>query len=201
MINSQLSMKDHVQKVCKTSYYHLRQLRSIRGSLSADSCSALVRAFISSRLDYCNSLLTGIEKSQVNKLQSVLWVAARLMMRKGKFEPISNDIRNKLLWLPIQQRIRFKIGVLVYRCLPGTAPSYLSEMLSAAADVAGRRTLRSAAHGDLIVPRSRTVRFGSRMFAVSSPTFWNSLTSELKNSNLTESAFKKQLKTFLFRTV
>ena len=98
--SSQLSMKDHVQKVCKTCYHHLRQLRSIRGSLSADSCSALVRAFISSRLDYCNSLLTGIDKSQLNKLQTILRVAARLVMRKGKFEPISNDIRDKLHWFP-----------------------------------------------------------------------------------------------------
>ena len=106
-----------------------------------------------------------------------------------------------ITWLPIQQRIKFKIGVLVYRCLRGTAPPYLSEMLSAAADIAGRRSLRSAAHGDLVVPRSRTVRFGSRMFAVSGPTFWNSLTNELKSSSLTEPAFKKQLKTFLFRTV
>ena len=167
----------------------------------ADSCSALVRAFISSRLDYCNSLLTGIDKSQVNKLQSILRVAARLVMRKGKFESISSDIRDKLHWLPIQQRIKFKIGVLVYRCLRGTAPPYLSEMLSAAADIAGRRSLRSAAHGDHVVPRSRTVRFGSRMFAVSGPTFWNSLTNELKSSSLTEPAFKKQLKTFLFRIV
>ena len=133
-------MKDHVQKVCKTCYYHLCQLRSIRGSLSADSCSALVRA-LSSRLDYCNSLLTGIDKSQVNKLQSNLRVAAHLVMRKGKFESISSDIRDKFHWLPIQQRIKFKIGVLVYRCLRGTAPPYLSEMLSAAADIAGRRSL------------------------------------------------------------
>ena len=126
VIDSQLSMKDHVQKVCKTSYYHLRQLRSIRGSLSADSCSALVQAFISSRLDYCNNLQTGIYKSQENKLQSVLWVVAHL--RKGKFKLISDDIRDKLHWLPVQQRIRFKIGVLVYRCLHVTAPSYLAQL-------------------------------------------------------------------------
>ena len=165
----------------------------------ADSCSALVRAFISSRLDYCNSLLTEIDKSQVNKLQSILRVAARLVMRKGKFESISSDIRDKLHWLPIQQRIKFKIGVLVYRCLRGTAPPYLSEMLSAAANI-GRSTIPPICRA--WGPRcSRTVRFGSRMFAVSGPTFWNSFTNELKSSGLTEPAFKKQLKTFLFRTV
>ena len=115
------------------------------------------------------------------------------------------NIRDKFHWLPIQQRIKFKFGVLVYRCLHGTALPYLQEMLKAVADIAGRRSLRSAAHGelgirDLVVPRSKTVRFGSRMFAVSGPTFWNSLTNELKNSSLTEPAFEKQLKTFLFRT-
>ena len=84
-------MKDLVQRVCMTAYYHLRQLRSIRGSLSADSCSTLVRAFITSRIDYCNSLLAGVDKSQVGKLQSILRVAARLIMRKRKFDPISDD--------------------------------------------------------------------------------------------------------------
>ena len=121
-------MKDHIQRVCMTAYYHLRQLRSIRGSLSANSCSTLVRVFITSRIDYCNSLLAGVDKSQVGKLQSTLRVAARLIMRKRKFDPISDDIRDKLHWLPVEQRIQFKIGVLVYRCLHGNAPSYLSEI-------------------------------------------------------------------------
>ena len=141
------------QQLPTPAYYHLRQLRSIRGSLSADSCSTLVRAFITSRIDYCNSLLAGVDKSQVGKLQSILHVAARLIMRKRKFDPISDDIRDKLHWLPVEQRIQFKIGVLVYRCLHGNAPSYLSEMLTAAADVSGRRSLRSAARGDLVIPQ------------------------------------------------
>ena len=197
-IDCQLSMKDHV-RVCTTAYYHLRQLRSIRGSLSADSCSTLVRAFITSRIDYCNSLLAGVDKSQVGKLQSILRVAARLIMRKRKFDPISDDIRDKLHWLPVEQRIQFKIGVLVYRCLHGNAPSYLSEMLTAVADVSGRRSLRSAARGDLVIPRTRTLGYGSRMFAVSGPSFWNSLPLGLRDINLTESVFRRQLKTFLFR--
>ena len=109
-IDCQLSMKDHVQRVCTTAYYHLRQLRSIRGSLSADSCSTLVRAFITSRIDYCNSLLAGVDKSQVGKLQSILRVAARLIMRKRKFDPISDDIRDKLHWLPVEQRSNSRLG-------------------------------------------------------------------------------------------
>ena len=119
--------------------------------------------------------------------------------KKRKFDPISDDIRDKLHWLPVEQRIQFKIGVLVYRCLHGNAPSYLSEMLTAAADVSGRRSLRSAARGDLVIPRTRTLGYGSRMFAVSGPSFWNSLPLGLRDINLTESVFRRQLKTLLFR--
>ena len=123
VIYGQLSMKDHVQKVCKTCYYHLRQLRSIRGSLSADSCSTLVRAFISSRLDYCNSLLTGIDESQVNKLHAVN------PSNSGSPRDEKRKVRINLEWHPWQAPLvshpnedqKFKIGVLVYRCLRGTA--------------------------------------------------------------------------------
>ena len=89
MIDGPLTMRDHVQKICCTSSYQLRQLRVIRGSLSIDACTMLVHAFVSRRLDYCNSLLAGISNELVNKLQSVLRSAARLILRKRKFDPIS----------------------------------------------------------------------------------------------------------------
>src|SRR6218665_1590097 len=81
-------------------------------------------------------------------------------------------------WLPIRQRIKHKLGVLVCKCLRGDAPSYLTDMISPVGN--GSKRLRSAAHGDLAVPRTRTVRMGSRGFAVSGPTLWNSLPVELK---------------------
>ena len=65
-------------------------------------------------------------------------------------------------------------------------------MLTAAADVSGRRSLRSAARGDLVIPRTRTLGYGSRMFAVSGPSFWNSLPLGLRDINLTESVFRRQ---------
>ena len=75
-------------------------------------------AFVTSRLDYCNSLLSGINKELLNRLESVLRSAARLVMRKRKFDLISEDIRNTLLhWLPVRQRIEFKLGILAFKCL------------------------------------------------------------------------------------
>jgi hypothetical protein len=79
-LDSQLTMKTHVQHICRTSFYRLRQLRSIRSSLSETSCSALVHAFITSRLDYCNSLLAGIGNGLTAQLQYAMRVAARLVL-------------------------------------------------------------------------------------------------------------------------
>ena len=93
-IDSQMTMTAHVRRICRTSFYQLRQLRTVRRSLSSEACTTLVHAFVTIRLDYCNSLLAGISNSLLLQLQSVLRIAARLVMRKGKFDPISDDIRD-----------------------------------------------------------------------------------------------------------
>src|SRR6218665_1787069 len=158
----------------------VRQLCVIRGSLLIETCTALVHTFVSGRLDYCKSLLAGLSNEFVNKLQSVLRSAARLVLRKRKFDPISDDLHNKLHWLPIHQRIQYKLGVLVYKCQHGAAPSYLADMISPVGN--GSQCLRSATHGNLALPRTRTVRMGLQSFAVSGPTLWNSLPVELKTT-------------------
>ena len=197
-IDGPLTMREHVQRICRASYYQLRQLRVVRNSLSTDVCVMLVHAFVSSRLDYCNSLLAGVSDELVNRLQSVLRSAARLVLRKRKFDPISIDLRERLHWLPIRQRIQYKLGLLVYKCLHGLAPSYLSDMLTLVSADPYSCRLRSAAHGDLTVPWTRTVRLGPRSFAVSGPKFWNSLAPELKHPNISLASFKSLLKTELF---
>ena len=95
-LDSQMTTRTHEQRIYRLSFYQLRQLRSVRPSLSETSCSALVHAFITSRLDYCNSLLAGIGDGLIAQLQSVMRVAARLVLRRRKFDPISADIRDCL---------------------------------------------------------------------------------------------------------
>jgi hypothetical protein len=198
-IDGQLTMKDHVRRTCTACFYQLRQLRVVRRSLSSDACASLVHAFISSRLDYCNSLLAGISDTLIRQLQSVLRVAARLVTRRRKYDPISEIIRDKLHWLPVRQRIDFKLGVLVYKCLHNLAPPYLMEMVLPVSHIPGRRMLRSSAHGDVIVPRAKGVRFGARGFSSAGPSLWNSLPTDLKATNLAFNVFTKLLKTHLFR--
>ena len=161
-IDSQLTMTAHVQRICRTSFYQLLQLRTVRRTLSSEACTALVHAFVASRLDYCNSLLAGISDSLLLQLKSILRIAARLVMRKGKFDPITDDIRDHLHWLPIPQRVQFKLGLLVYKCLHGGAPPYLVDMLVQNSDVPALRSLRSTARGCLVIPRTKTVTIGPR---------------------------------------
>ena len=197
--DGQLTMKVHVQRICQTSFYQLRQFRSVRRSLSVNACTALVHAFVTSRLDYCNSLLAGIGDGLIDQLQTVLRVAARLVLRKRKFDSISADIRDRLHWLPIRSRIDFKLGLLVYKCLQGTAPGYLTEMLVQKSTVPALSRLRSTARGDLLVPRTKTKTIGPRSFATSGPALWNNLPDDLRDPSLSLTVFKQRLKSYLFK--
>jgi len=96
-------MADHVAAVCRSCYYQLRQLRAVARSLSASAVKAVVHAFISSRLDYGNSLLTGVNDGR--RLQSVQNAAARVVTGTRRCEHITPALR-QLHWLPVRQRIQ-----------------------------------------------------------------------------------------------
>ena len=88
----------------------------------------LLHAFVSNRLDYCNSLFFGLPKSDLSKLQRVQNAAVRLysgLLRRDHITPV---LRDELYWLPIEQRIDFKIATLVFKCLNDIAPSYLYDI-------------------------------------------------------------------------
>lgn len=196
-LDDQLTMSSHVDHLCRSCFHQLRQLRYIRRSLSIDAKRTLIQAFVSSRLDYCNSLLYGISDGLMVKLQRVQNAAARLITGARKYDHISSTLR-RLHWLPVRQRVIFKVAVLVYRCLHGLAPGYLARDCIPVATLAGRRHLRSAASDELYVPSSRTVRAGSRQFSVSGPTVWNALPNDLRCGELSLATFRKRLKTHLF---
>jgi len=109
-------MSDHVTAVCRTAYYQPRQLRTIARSLLDDAKKTLVQSFVSCRLDYCNALLYGISGGLVQRLQSVQNATARLVTGARRRDLITPVLR-QLHWLPVRQRIDFKLAVLVYKSL------------------------------------------------------------------------------------
>ena len=182
-----------------------RMTPSVRRSLTKEALLMLVHAFITSRVDHCNDcynciIVTAIFSTDfLDRLQSVLNSAARLILGVPKFDGISAAIRNELHWLPVGKRIRFKIALLVRHCIVGAAPECLTELCCPVSSSSGRQCLRSASRGDLIVPRIRLRRSGYRAFAVSGPHMWNSLPTEIRQSCNNLLQFKSKLKTFLFQ--
>ena len=195
IVDSELTMEGHISKLCQSCFFQLRRLRSIRHSLSRHALLTLVHAFISSRLDFCNSALYDL----LDRLQSILNAAARLVLKVSKYDHISGAMRNELHWLPIVQRINYKICLLVRNCLAGTGPVYLSEFCHPVSSEAGRRHLCSAARPVLVEPRYRLERYGQRGFSVVGPHLWNLLPLDVRNYEIGLDIFKKKLKTFFMQ--
>ena len=135
-------MKAHVNQICLASYIHISNIwfSAIRRMLTNEAAETLVHAFVSSRLDYCNSLLCGLPASTLNKLQLIQNHAARVVTGARKYDRITPVLR-KLQWLPMSQRIIFKLHTLTYQAVHGQAPVYLCEL---AVRYRPGRTLRSA---------------------------------------------------------
>ena len=157
-----MTMSVHIGKTCSKAFYGLYKIRQIRKFLSPESTKTLVHAFVTSHLDYCNSLLFGIPKYQADRLQKVLNAAARLIFRIPKFDHISSALFH-LHWLPVVYRVQFKLLLLVYKALNNQAPEYIKEFLQANSTTAYR--LRSCDQGLFIVPKTNHKTFGGRAFA------------------------------------
>ncbi len=192
--DSELSLKPHVEKTCRSALYHLRNIYKIRKCLSKSDAETLVHAYITSRLDYCNSLLFGLPKYLIDHLQLVQNAAARLITGLRKYDHISDTLMD-LHWLPVEQRLKFKVLLLTYKAVMGDGPEYLAEMF---VPVGSTYSLRSDYKDLYKVPKSSKKCCGDRAFSIAAPTLWNELPQHLKYAH-DISDFKKNLKTHLFR--
>ena len=195
MFDCNMSMSAQVNNVVKSANYHLINIGRARKMLTTESTKMAVHALVTSRIDYCNSLLAGISESLLKRLVNIQRTAARIVTRKRKYDPISHDLV-ELHWLPIKQRIDFKIIVLVYKCLHQTAPNYLAELLHVSIS---HRRLRSNSTASYRLTEHRTQRitFADRSFSCYGPKLWNSLPEHIKSAASIDN-FKKLLKHHLF---
>ena len=110
--DSDFSFSKHVQNVCKDCFIQLRDFRNIRQFLTHDASVLVANAFVSSQLNYCNSLFMSLSKFNLHRLQSIQNNAARIVTNSSKYTWITLVLR-KLYWLPIQFQIGYP-GVQVY---------------------------------------------------------------------------------------
>ena len=106
-----------------------------------------------------------------------------------------------LHWLPVQQRIKYKLGTMVFKYLRRMAPSYLADMYTPVSSTTGSQHLRSAARHNLTIPQSRLARYRSRSFATSGPSIWNLLPLTVRDLTLTFTGFCIRLKTELLASI
>jgi hypothetical protein len=188
-----MSMENHVNNVCRAAHMHLRNIGRIRRYLTQEAAEVLVHSFVSTKLDYMNALLVGLPGKLLKKLQKVQNLAARIVTKTKRTDHIT-PILKKLHWLPVCQRIEYKILMLTYKALNGLAPDYIKDML---VPYVPTRTLRSEGQMLLVEPSTKT-SYGDRRFSKMAPKLWNRLSLKIRQSS-TIDIFKSNLKTYLFR--
>ena len=141
---------------------------------------------VSSRLDYCNSLLYGVSRSNIAKLQRVQNALCRIIFRLDKMSHVTPFLEK----LPIQHRINFKYNLLVFKAINLSQPLYLSALIRSSSLTRGNRLSISSTH-----PKKH---IGRRGFALAAPAEWNKLPQTVR-SQQTLDGFRSQLKTYLFR--
>ena len=166
-------------------------MATIRRFLSYKHCDILIHAFVTSRIDYCNSLLSGLPQFLLLKVQYVQNAAASLLTHSNKYDHISPILKDQH-WLPIKSRIEFKILILTFKAYHEIGPKYLSDSLI---KYTLRRTLRSANKNLLVNPMYNLESYGKRAFSVIAPLLWNNLPDEIRTTTCL-SSFKRRVKTF-----
>ena len=184
-LDRHLNMDVQVNSLVSHCFKLLSDIGKIRYLLTKKHTELLVHAVISSRLDYCNSLLYGVTKEHIEKLQKVQNAAARLISLRKKHESVS-DVLLDLHWLRVEARIIFKLLVLVYKCTHNIAPECIIELID----------IRNAATCTLAYKHFQS-SYVRKSFSYIAPKLWNNLPNNLRLCpSLVK--FKRQLKYFLF---
>ena len=145
-----------------------------------------------SHLYYCNSLLLGSTKYNLNKLQMIQNMGCRVIFKAGKYTHVT-PLFMELHWLSVVDRITYKILVLMFKCIHGLAPKYLSDLVVSAHS----RELRSSTQNKLPVSSYRTSQTHTSSFSSMGPRLWNSLPQRIRHIQVI-TMFKRDIKTLLF---
>ena len=175
---------------CRAAYIELRRISSTRNFLSVDVTKTLMCSLVLSKLDYCNSLLSGSPQYLIQLFQKVQNTAARITLKVPRLAHTSPLLRS-LHWLPVQKRIKHKVCSNCYTTLTGASPKYMSELVNV---YTPSRCLRSSSDSHtLTIPCVRTKTCGQRSIAYQGPATWNKLPFDLRHKD-SLSTFKSALK-------
>ena len=151
----------------------------IRTLLTFDATAQLIHALITTRLDFCNSILYNLPNNKIERLQRIQNQAARMLTRSPRRNHITSVLR-ELHWLRISDRIIFKILILTHKAFHGVAPVYLCELITKyeQATVRTRRAQDCFLLAKVLVflisiSKTCAASFFERSFIYAVPTLWN----------------------------
>ncbi len=193
IFDKNMGINKHISNTCRKGFYHIRNIAKIRNYLDQKSTETVIHAFVTSILDYGNSLLYGINANHMQKLQRVQNAAVRVVLKLKKFDHITEG-RKTLHWLPVQARLEFKILALTWKCLHDKAPSYLKELIKIKHNL---RVTRSNNSIILIDPKTNFVTGGDIAFRKAAPKMWNKLPDKIRNAETYETLKKTSEKTLI----
>ena len=159
IFDAELNFDQQVSSVVRSAFHQLRIISKIKPFLTPSDLRRVVFLLIFSRLDYCNSLYTGLPDSTIHRLQLVQNAAARLVSGTKMREHIS-PVLISLHWLPVKKRLRFKICTFVYKALNGLGPSYIKDLVVLSSEARHRRNLRSDDQLCLRTPSTNVAKRG-----------------------------------------
>jgi len=183
VFDCELTFSKHVSSVDRRCFYHKRQIRAVRKSLTTESVktqSRQLHALIASRLDYCKVF-------SISSVQLILSTSSAVSVErrctchhaKAEIRPHHINITRRFTLAAYSSANNVQAEHHYLQVYSWGSSRYLTNLCVPVATNTSRRYLRSATHGDLLVPRTRTVTYGPQSFAVLGPTLWNTLPSTL----------------------
>ena len=189
-----MNLEPHITQICRVAYMHLSNVRKIRNMLTDEATSELIHACITSRIDYCNSILYGMPDTILSDLQRIQNTAARILTKCGDRNYPSINPLYKLHWLPVRQRITYKVLILTFKTYHKTAPQYICDLIIPRTY---NRAVRSNYSFALVVPMIKLKHYGERSFCYAAPVEWNKLVVEITCRSLSNfETYKKKVKTY-----
>lgn len=197
-IDSDLSMKRQIGDVRRKAYWTLSNLGNFGYFLTEDLKISMVKTLILSKLDYCNALYAGINKSEVRKLSDTIDSAIRFIFNIKDWAVDLKEYYKKTHILPVELRIKYKVCLLVHKALEGSSPPYIRQLIFFYHEQPNKQSLRAFADKRLLLrlPTKET-KISRRLFAYQAPLWWNALPTNIRHCRDTVT-FKRDLKTLYF---
>ena len=123
-----LTMSKQVATVCSKVSRNITSIRKNRKYFSIESSQKLTSGLVMGLLDYGNALYYGPPNKEVTKLQRLQNYATKTILDRNRYDSLTLA-RHQLHWLPVEERIKFKLLTLVYKCVNDQGPLYLQKLL------------------------------------------------------------------------